>query len=69
MTHLRGAGRKPRSAPAVLPYKVGSQPPERYIAWHEWAAAQYRGGLRQKRCAGCGLWRFPQEQCTHMIGG
>jgi hypothetical protein len=40
---------------------VGSQPPQGYIAWHEWADAQHKGGLRQKQCGVCGLWRFPQE--------
>lgn len=46
-------------------YRVGSQPPEGYVAWHEWAAAQAKGGLRQKQCPTCGLWRFPQEKCDH----
>jgi len=41
--------------------RVVSPPPEGYLAWHEWAAMQHRGGLRQLRCATCGLWRFPQE--------
>lgn len=46
-------------------YRVGSQPPEGYCAWHEWAAAQAKGGLVQKQCPTCGLWRFPQEKCDH----
>ena len=46
-------------------YRVGSQPPSGYIAWHEWAAAQAKGGLKQKRCPVCLLWKFPQEKCEH----
>jgi len=48
-------------------FELGSQPPSAYVAWHEWAAAQHRGGLRQTQCS-CGLWRFPQEVCTHAPG-
>lgn len=43
-------------------FKVGDLPPDGYIARQEWAAIQYRGGLRQRKCS-CGKWRFPQEQC------
>jgi uncharacterized OB-fold protein len=46
-------------------FEVGSQPPSGYVAWHEWAAAQGRGGLKQTQCKTCGLYRFPQEVCTH----
>ena len=46
-------------------YEVGSQPPAAYCAWHSWAGAQHRGGLRQAMCPVCGLWRFPQEKCDH----
>src|SRR5689334_5000997 len=42
-------------------YKAGSQPHSGYIAWHEWAAAQIKSGLRQRRCKLCSLFRFPQE--------
>lgn len=45
--------------------RVGSQPPEGYVAWHEWAAAQAKGGLVQKQCPTCLLWKFPQEKCDH----
>lgn len=48
-------------------YPVGSQPPTQYIAWHAWAGVQYRGGLRQRRCPECGLWKFPQEMCCHGV--
>ncbi len=44
-------------------FKVGDQPPRGYQAWHEWAEVQYQGGLRQKVCPRCCLWRFPQETC------
>jgi len=46
-------------------FEVGSQPPAGYVAWHEWAAAQHRGGLRQVQRKCCGLWKFPQEVCSH----
>lgn len=42
-------------------YKPGDQVPEGYLAWHEWAEAQHKAGLRQKQCGRCGLWRYPQE--------
>lgn len=45
-------------------YKVGELPPEGYLAWHEWARAQYKGGLRQLR-GPCGHWLFPQEVAGH----
>lgn len=46
-------------------YALGSPPPGGYMAWHFWAEDQHKGGLRQRRCATCGLWRFPQEACGH----
>lgn len=49
------------SKPEKSIYSVGDQPPGGYIARHEWAWVQRRGGLRQRRCAACSLWRFPQE--------
>jgi len=42
-------------------YKPGDLPPKGYLAWHEWAHIQDKAGLRQRRCAHCGLCRFPQE--------
>lgn len=50
-----------RTFHAKAAFEVGSQPPSGYVAWHEWAAAQGRGGLRQRQCRNCGRWRFPQE--------
>lgn len=44
-------------------FKPGSQPPTGYIEWHDWAGVQSRAGLKQRRCATCGLYRFPQEKC------
>jgi len=49
-----------------MTYKVGSMPPSGYIAWHEWAEAQIKGGLKQLQCAGCGLWLFQQEAKIHI---
>lgn len=44
----------------------GSQPPYGYVAWHGWAEAQHKHGLRQTQCQECGLWNFPQElPCDH----
>ncbi len=48
-----------RTDPAFQP---GDPPPEGYIAWHSWAAVQHKAGLRQRRCAHCGRWYFPQER-------
>ena len=42
-------------------YKPGDQAPDGYLAWHEWAEAQHKAGLRQKQCGRCGLWRYPQQ--------
>lgn len=42
-------------------YQPGDPAPDGYLAWHEWAEAQHRAGLRQKECGRCGKWRFPQE--------
>lgn len=50
-------------------YKPGDPPPEGYVAWHEWARVQYRAGLRQSRCKGCGRWLFSQEFKGHKCGG
>lgn len=43
------------------PFKEGDPRPSGYIAWAEWADVQIAAGLRQKRCAYCSLWSFPQE--------
>lgn len=42
-------------------WQPGDQPPSGYIAWHSWADAQHKAGLRQARCGQCALWKFPQE--------
>lgn len=42
-------------------YKSGDQPPQGYLAWHEWADVQYKSGLRQQACGQCGKYFFPQE--------
>ncbi len=42
-------------------YQPGDQPPEGYLAWHEWAEVQYKSGRRQVECGRCGRWSFPQE--------
>lgn len=44
---------------------VKSMPPDGYTAWHEWAEAQRKGGLKQSQCVECGLWFFPQESINH----
>lgn len=48
-------------------FKVGDPPPagNGYNDWHEWAAAQHKGGLRQKRCKQCNRFYFPQEMERH----
>lgn len=48
----------------IMPtFRAYDPPPSGYLQWHEWARAQIKAGLRQKRCPKCGLWRFPQEKC------
>ena len=42
-------------------FKPGDQAPDGYLAWHEWAEVQHKAGLRQKECAKCGRWKYPQE--------
>jgi hypothetical protein len=46
------------------PYKAGDQPPVGYCAWMEWAEAQDKAGLRQRRCVKCDKHRYPQELAT-----
>ena len=48
-------------------YKPGDPAPEGYLAWHEWAEAQHKAGLRQKQCGKCGLWRYPQELSEEFV--
>jgi len=42
-------------------YKPGDQPPEGYLAWHEWAEVQWKAGIKQSQCGECGKWNTPQE--------
>lgn len=42
-------------------YQPGDPPPPGYANWQAWAAVQQKAGLRQKRCARCARWKFPQE--------
>lgn len=42
-------------------WKPGSMPPTGYIAWHAWAEAQHKAGLRQVRCGRCVRYKYPQE--------
>ena len=52
----------------IMPdYKAGDPPPSGYLQWHEWARAQIKAGLRQRRCRVCGLWQFPQEGCCGRV--
>ena len=46
-------------------YRVGSLPPEGYLARFNWAQAQLNGKLRQAQCPYCHLWLFPQEYKIH----
>lgn len=46
-------------------YKKGDPRPEGYLAFHAWADAQVRAGLKQIRCPTCSRWVFPQEKCDH----
>lgn len=50
-------------------YEPGEQAPQGYLAWHEWAWAQHKAGLRQTQCGCCGLWFFPQELDQHLKAG
>lgn len=42
-------------------YKPGDQPPDGYLAWHEWAEVQRKAGIKQSQCGKCGKWKTPQE--------
>lgn len=47
---------------SIVPqFKAGDPPPSGYNQWHEWAAVQYKSGLRQKRCETCKRYFFAQE--------
>jgi hypothetical protein len=53
-------GGRTEATPTDL-YKVGDPPPAGYMAWHDWASVQYKGGLRQTQGLD-GKWKFPQEK-------
>jgi hypothetical protein len=42
-------------------YQPGDVALSGYLAWHEWAEAQYKAGLSQCPCGRCGKWKFPEE--------
>ena len=46
-------------------FRPGDPPPSGYMAWHDWAYAQHKAGLRQRQCPECQLWLFPQEFRSH----
>lgn len=50
-------------------FQPGDPPPTGYMEWHNWARTQYRAGLRQLQCIGCGRWLFPQEVRQHECAG
>ena len=35
-----------------------------YLAWHAKARRLTNQGIRQRLCAGCGKWKFPDERCA-----
>lgn len=55
-----------RKFAAGTDWPKGCAPPSGYIAWHSWAEAQHKYGLRQKQCSRCRLWFFPQEAPSHI---
>ena len=55
-----------REGVRVGDFAVGSLPPPDYLGWQGWAGVQHRAGLRQRPCASCGLWLFPQERQGHL---
>jgi len=48
-------------------YKPGDPAPEGYCEWHAWAEVQHKAGLRQKQCAHCLKWKYPQELSDQTI--
>lgn len=48
-------------------YQPGDQPPEGYLAWHEWADVQFKAGIKQVECGSCGLWKTPQELSEEFV--
>lgn len=56
-----GKGRNRTCLDFVGDYKPGDMPPDGYCDWFAWAEVQEKAGLKQERCAKCGLFNFPQE--------
>lgn len=46
-------------------YKPGDPAPEGYLERIEWARVQMKAGLIQRRCPGCGKYKFTHEKCCH----
>lgn len=62
MTCTRLRGRGFNGIVCTTPdFKPGDQPPEGYLAWHEWAEVQRKAGIKQVECGRCGRWKTPQE--------
>ena len=44
-------------------YAIDSDPPEGYLAWHQWAHDMTSiHKVKQRQCPRCKLWKFPQER-------
>lgn len=68
MTCTRLSGRGFNGIICTTPgFKPGDQPPEGYIAWHEWAEVQRKAGIKQVQCGKCGLWKTPQELSAEVL--
>lgn len=42
-------------------YKPGDPQPNGYLDRQDWAEVQMKAGLRQRPCAKCSKWCFPQQ--------
>lgn len=52
----------------IMPtYKPGDPEPMGYLQWHEWAAVQWKSGLRQRQCGACGRYCFPQSMSEKVV--
>ena len=50
-------------------FRAGDPMPSGYLDWHNWAEAQHKAGLRQKRCHCCSKWFYPQQFKEHLVQG
>lgn len=60
-----------RKFAASTDWPKGCSPPDGYIAWHSWAEAQHKHGLRQKQCAAAGAagtWKCDVGHTTTRAG-